>query len=252
MLFNKKRIVSLYISDLQRFRDTHRHRERMINVDDDDDDDSNFSFKDDLDDPDAVGSPDSTGRSRISPIVSPGPSEEHKSQNNSPKSLALSRDVDNKNGEQKSSSSTNTDSTQTRPKIWSISNFLNSSSASTSSSSSSSVKPEDNKKASACVTKTMPQQNGGSGFYYLPSSKSSMAGGRFGAFGAYPFSLSQNTLSYPYTLTSHPAKAAMLNAASGMAVPENLSVSAEKLMKAQAGIFSPARDIDVVRNGGKY
>lgn len=144
-----------------------------------------------------------------------------------------------------------TNSTQNqdnRSKIWSVTQFLN------NSSSSDDEKDEEVKKP--IVTSSMSSRgslvpHSASDLYYLTSTASHMMrAGRYGGFGPYPsaLSLAHPPLSYPYILSSHAAAKSSLGGSHfPFSGPENLSKSAEKLVRSSSSLFSPARDIDVVR-----
>lgn len=146
---------------------------------------------------------------------------------------------------------TDTNSTQNqdnRSKIWSVTQFLN------NSSSSDDEKDEEVKKP--IVTSSMSSRgslvpHSASDLYYLTSTASHMMrAGRYGGFGPYPsaLSLAHPPLSYPYILSSHAAAKSSLGGSHfPFSGPENLSKSAEKLVRSSSSLFSPARDIDVVR-----
>ncbi|XP_021343269.1 homeobox protein caupolican-like [Mizuhopecten yessoensis] len=218
-------------------------KERMINVDDDcDDDDSNLSFKDiDELDPVRTSARRESVRADISDDDSQAPSIGGDSRCSELASPSLPRGSECRS---ETIPSDNDSETQTRPKIWSVSEFLNSSTSSAS----------DTSKSEPRVTKAISQQHGGPGFFYLPASKNSLTSGRFAAFGAYPLSFSHTTLSYPYSLTSHTAsKAGIMCSTSRLQGPENLSTGGpDKILRSQNGLFSPARDIDVVKHSGKF
>ncbi|KAJ8303129.1 hypothetical protein KUTeg_019525, partial [Tegillarca granosa] len=203
-------------------------KERIISVDDED---SNLSFKD-LDDLDPFHpAPSVGGDSRSSDLASP-------SLNGS-----LKCTTGNSGTKDSHISSSNVQQTQNRPKIWSVSQFLNTPNNDSESEKSGSV---------ITASKPKPFPNGGTSFLYLPSTNNAHAlnAGRYGPFGAYPLSLTHTTLSYPYTLSSHTsAKAALASSSAMLNGPENLSTTGEKSVRSQNGLFSPARDIDIVRNG---
>ncbi|XP_062582218.1 iroquois-class homeodomain protein IRX-6-like [Saccostrea cucullata] len=146
---------------------------------------------------------------------------------------------------------TDTNSTQTqdnRSKIWSVTQFLN-------SSSSDDEKDEEVKKpivTSSASSRGSVVPQSASDLYYLTSSASHMMRtGRYGGFGPYPsaLSLAHPTLSYPYILSSHAAAKSSLGGSHfPFSGPENLSKSADKLVRSSSSLFSPARDIDVVRH----
>lgn len=220
----------------------HTVKERMINVDDDcDDDDSNLSYKD-IDDVDTSRTPNrrESVRAMDSDDDSPAPSIGGESRCSDLASPTLPRSSECRSD---AIQSDNDSETQTRPKIWSVSEFL------TSSSSGS-----DSSKSESRITKAISQQHGGPGFFYLPSAKNSLSSSRFAAFGAYPLSFTHTTLSYPYSLTSHTAsKAGIMCSTSRIQGPENLSTGGpDKILRSQNGLFSPARDIDVVKHSGKF
>lgn len=218
-----------------------------------DDEDSNLSFKD-LDDLDPVGDHSDTDNTskhnRDSDSVSPAPSVGGDSRSSDLASPSFNGSLKCTTGssETKDShiSSSHAQQTQNRPKIWSVSQFLNTPNNDSESEKSGSV---------ITASKPKPFPNGGTSFLYLPSANNAHAlnTGRYGPFGAYPLSLTHTTLSYPYTLSSHTsAKAALASSSAMLNGPENLSTAGEKSVRSQNGLFSPARDIDIVRNGGKY
>jgi hypothetical protein len=89
---------------------------------------------------------------------------------------------------------TETESTvsQNRPKIWSVSEFLN---------TPKEEVPQSKSGSSNSIMNAMNRSlaNAGS-YFYLQTNNHSLPHGRYSAFGAYPhLSLSHTTLSYPYT-----------------------------------------------------
>lgn len=138
------------------------------------------------------------------------------------------------------SSHSQSSSTQSRPKIWSVSEFLNTPKEETPQSKSGSSSSVMN-----AINRSLT--NPGS-YFYLQSSNHSLPHGRYSAFGAYPhLSLSHTTLSYPYTLSSHTASKSTLSSPTEVLTD---SESSEKL-RSRNGLFSPARDIDTVRGISK-
>ncbi|PVD20955.1 hypothetical protein C0Q70_19118 [Pomacea canaliculata] len=158
--------------------------------------------------------------------------------------------------------------TSTRPKIWSVSEFLHptsttasssSSSASVSSSSSSTSSSNVSQGSSSSQAAMMtaaaraammaaagdargpPGAFAGlrpstlnTGYIYLPPGASAAwaaAGARFGHLGTYPLSLSHTTLSYPYSLSAHTPSKASLEASAAMR-----GLSVEALREAQLGV----------------
>lgn len=158
--------------------------------------------------------------------------------------------------------------TSTRPKIWSVTEFLHptsttasssSSSASVSSSSSSTSSSNVSQGSSSSQAAMMtaaaraammaaagdargpPGAFAGlrpstlnTGYIYLPPGASAAwaaAGARFGHLGTYPLSLSHTTLSYPYSLSAHTPSKASLEASAAMR-----GLSVEALREAQLGV----------------
>ncbi|XP_029645275.2 iroquois-class homeodomain protein irx-3-like [Octopus sinensis] len=148
-------------------------------------------------------------------------------------------------------------SSPVRPKIWSVSQFLVNSPSSSSESNSSSSSPVGGASGGVPVGKTVPVFTSGNrlhpspGYLYLQSASQTWNGGRYGALSAYPISMSHTTLSYPYSLSTHTSSKTALGVAA-TAVHSAASVellhNAEKLASSQKGLFSPARDIDGMRN----
>ena len=144
-----------------------------------------------------------------------------------------------------------------RPKIWSVSQFLVNSPSSSNDSNSNSSSPvggasgSSGSKSVATVLTSNNRLHSSPGYLYLQSASQSWNGGRYGPFSAYPISMSHTTLSYPYTLSTQTSSKTTLGVAS-TAVHNAASVellhSADKLATTQKGLFSPARDIDGMRN----
>ncbi|XP_067651547.1 homeobox protein araucan-like [Haliotis asinina] len=120
-----------------------------------------------------------------------------------------------------------------RPKIWSISEVLQST---TSSSATNTSRP--------ATISTQARPN--SGYLYLPTSSPSWAAGRYPGVAHHPLSLAHTTLSYPYSLSTHTAaKPSLASAAAQVRSLEALR-EGEKALRPN-GLFSPARDIDGIR-----
>lgn len=144
-----------------------------------------------------------------------------------------------------------------RPKIWSVSQFLVNSPSSSNDSNSNSNSPVGGASGSSSSKSVPTGLTSGSrlhpspGYLYLQSASQSWNGGRYSALSAYPISMSHTTLSYPYTLSTHTSSKTALGVAS-TAVHNAASVellhSAEKLSTTQKGLFSPARELDGMRN----
>lgn len=144
-----------------------------------------------------------------------------------------------------------------RPKIWSVSQFLVNSPSSSNDSNSNSSSPvggvsgSSGSKSVATVLTSGNRLHPSPGYLYLQSASQSWNGGRYGALSAYPISMSHTTLSYPYTLSTHTSSKTALGVASAAvhnAASVELLHSADKLASTQKGLFSPARDIDGMRN----
>ncbi|KAK6185878.1 hypothetical protein SNE40_008019 [Patella caerulea] len=134
-----------------------------------------------------------------------------------------------------SSSQSNRDTEQSsRPKIWSISEFLHKTSSSSSSSSS---------RPAAISTHARPPHT--SGLFYLPGNPSAWSSGRYHGVHPYPMSLSHSTISYPYSITSHAAGKSPLTSPANIRALDSFK-DGEKLMRPNV-LFSPARDLDGLR-----
>lgn len=178
----------------------------------------------------------------------------------------------------------------TRPKIWSISDFINTTSSSTSSasttttssSSSSNVSPASLPSPTALnrqpflpssIPSSSPQRSlPGQGFLFLTPGTAAHwpAASRFAGLGGhYPLTLTHTTLSYPYSLTTPTAARAGLEA-HAQAVQMAARAAAEGGANRDGGtsgekmplhphfprlpvsaLFSPARDVDGVRSQGE-
>uniref|UniRef100_A0A2C9JUY3 Homeobox domain-containing protein n=1 Tax=Biomphalaria glabrata TaxID=6526 RepID=A0A2C9JUY3_BIOGL len=178
----------------------------------------------------------------------------------------------------------------TRPKIWSISDFINTTSSSSSTTSATSLSSSPISSSSiisstlqtslsstgksaflnSSIPSTSPQRpHPSQGFLFLPPAAAAhwpAAAGRFAGLGGhFPLALTHTPLSYPYNLTTssaaragleahvHAAQMAARAAAEGVASRDGTS-SGEKLSLhphfprlPASSIFSPARDIDGVR-----
>ncbi|XP_059176294.1 Iroquois homeobox protein 5a-like [Physella acuta] len=174
----------------------------------------------------------------------------------------------------------------TRPKIWSISDFINTTSSSSSSTSttstasspshitSSSLPSPSALSRSTFISSTLPaaspqRPHPGQGFLFLPPGAAAHwpAAARFaGLGGPFPLSFTHTTLSYPYNLTSpnvaragleahvHAAQMAA-RAAAESGSSRDVSHPVDKMALhfprlPTSSIFSPARDIDGVRQQG--
>ncbi|XP_064611240.1 iroquois-class homeodomain protein IRX-6-like [Liolophura sinensis] len=144
-----------------------------------------------------------------------------------------------------SSSSTTTAASGTpRPKIWSVSEFLNNKSSDKDSSvGTSQTRPLN--------LQTFPREGSGAarvahpaGFSYMPPTSHSWIAGRYPG-GNFSLPVSHATLSYPYTLSSKP-----VFAGHGI-VPRSEPLPAHSIkptvLRPQQAIFSPARDLDSLR-----
>ncbi|XP_055892422.1 homeobox protein caupolican-like [Biomphalaria glabrata] len=178
----------------------------------------------------------------------------------------------------------------TRPKIWSISDFINTTSSSSSTTSATSLSSSPISSSSiisstlqtslsstgksaflnSSIPSTSPQRpHPSQGFLFLPPAAAAhwpAAAARFAGLGGhFPLALTHTPLSYPYNLTTssaaragleahvHAAQMAARAAAEGVASRDGTS-SGEKLSLhphfprlPASSIFSPARDIDGVR-----
>ncbi|XP_070201727.1 iroquois-class homeodomain protein irx-2-like isoform X2 [Littorina saxatilis] len=171
-----------------------------------------------------------------------------------------------------SSTSSSTSCTPTRPKIWSVTEFLHPASSTSSSSSpntSSSITSSAMSTSQAAMMTAAAARAAmlaqaansegrgpppgpfpagmrpaalNSGYLYLPPGAASAAwaaaGARFGHLGSYPLSLSHTTLSYPYSLSSHAQSKASLDGPAAAAAMRGLSV--EALREAHMGKLSAA------------
>ncbi|XP_041375865.1 homeobox protein caupolican-like isoform X2 [Gigantopelta aegis] len=128
-----------------------------------------------------------------------------------------------------------------RPKIWSISEVLQSSSSSSGGSGSTSSASASRPASISSQARPVPS----SGYFFLPASSSSWVAGRYTG-NSYPLSLSQTTLSYPYSLSTHTASKPGLGASHVRGL-ESLR-DGEKGLGQNSMLFSPARDIDGLRS----
>lgn len=235
-MFSKDAIFSL-ISDKRQKDDT---KDKIINVDEDD---SNLSFKD-FDDLDPVGhdsDSDNSEHGRLNDRLSPVSSTDGDTSAKevvSPSSIARTES----GGPSSERPTTETESTvsQNRPKIWSVSEFLN---------TPKEEVPQSKSGSSNSIMNAMNRSlaNAGS-YFYLQTNNHSLPHGRYSAFGAYPhLSLSHTTLSYPYTLSSHTSSKSSISSPTEVLTESDNS---DKL-RSRNGLFSPARDIDTVRSTTK-
>ncbi|KAK3086575.1 hypothetical protein FSP39_020474 [Pinctada imbricata] len=239
----------------------HGEREKIINVDDDDD--SNLSFRplsSDLEKDDDISNSDSDSNCpnilrRDADVNSPSTSIGDESRYSQLASPSNPCSADKTNNKDVGESSAVESSSPTRAKIWSVSQFLNS-----DEKDNKNKEPEaEMKRHSAIITRPLTLQNGGSDLFYMsPANNHFLRTGRYGGFGPYAssLSLSHTTLSYPYILSSHSAaKSSLASTYSSFSDAENLtvpkSVTGDKL-RPDTSLFSPARDLDVVRNGSKF
>ena len=133
-----------------------------------------------------------------------------------------------------------------RPKIWSVLDVLGSKDSSSGSSSSTQTSP-----AVVCS-----RQTNGPSYLNVHQMNQNFRNGQFPVgYNGYPFSLSHTTLSYPYTLsasTASKAELSMKHAAAVRATEQAFKEGlVEKAARMQERIFSPARDLDGLRVGGK-
>lgn len=215
-------------------------KEKIINVDEE----SNHSLKglhnvlDAADDSLQSRHQDCKDNDTSSPVPSVG--DDSSVEEPSP---SLSRDSDTGGTTFNVGQSSNERDIQTRPKIWSVSDFLQSSTKSSmDTSNTTTVKSSHSKPPTSSVS---------GGYFYLPSSSHSWVPGRYGSLSSYPLSISHSTLSYPYTLSSHTStKQTLTNNVSSLSDTDRNSSA--KLVRPSNGLFSPARDIDGIRNGGEF
>ncbi|XP_063441195.1 homeobox protein araucan-like [Mytilus trossulus] len=219
-------------------RSSEDTKDKIINVDEDD---SNLSFKD-FDDLDPVGNESDSDISehgklndRLSPVSSTDGDTRHKDLKS-----ARVNDSSTSSENQHKANTPEASSSQNRPKIWSVSEFLNTPKEDVSQSKTGS---------SSTIMNAMSRSLANAGnYFYLQANNHSLPHGRYSAFGAYPhLSLSHTTLSYPYSLSSHTTSKSSLSSPTEV---HSDSDNSDKL-RSRNGLFSPARDIDTVRSTTK-
>lgn len=139
-----------------------------------------------------------------------------------------------------------------RPKIWSVIDVLGKDKDKDNSTHSGSPSAQTSPPAVVCS-----RQTNGPSFLNIHQTNQHFRSGQFPVgYGGYPLSLSHTTLSYPYTLSASTAAKADINMkqahaaalrATEQAFKEGLT---DKAVRMQGRIFSPARELDVLRVGG--
>ena len=223
--------------------------DRIISVDDDEDDSDNAELAD-LDSHSETSITESS--KPISQLNNNGSDNQHFLVNGAASDSGTTPDSDKSpkmSTENERSNNSGSEGQNNRPKIWSVTDFLvhKDSDSSDSSSSSTTTTP-------AIVCSRQPSSAQLLNFH---QTNQSMRNGHFPVgFRGYPLSLTHSTLSYPYSLSTSTDTKSDLNlkhahAAALRAEQAFKEGLVQRSAKLQNGLFSPARELDGLRVGGK-
>lgn len=231
--------------------------DRIISVDEDEeDDDDNQSDQSDIGDTEinesvidrkynSVGDRN-TASMRLHDAVTGGDNatksvSEDSTRENETKSLKMTNNS-------KNARDSNAKPQMARPKIWSVLDVL-----ANKDTSNFKTSPQSSQNTAAVVCS---RQTHGPAFLNAHQANQNFRSTQFPmGFNGYPFSFSHTTLSYPYTLSA--ATGAKSEMSTKHATALNVGEQSfkeglvEKVARMQGGIFSPARELDGLRVGGK-